>query len=99
MGQKTKRAIKTRFFVILFLVVMLYAGYLFVKQQLKMGELNAQAAEIQQQIEQVDDANEQLERDIEYAQTDEYIESQARDKLGWVKEDEIKFIEKDSEGN
>jgi len=50
--------------------------------------------ELQQAISQVQEENESLDRQIEHAKSDEYIEQAARDKLGWVKEGETIFIEK-----
>ena len=49
---------------------------------------------LEQQIEQVEELNADLERQIEYTKSKEYIEKVARESFGWVKEGEIKFIEK-----
>ena len=96
MAQKAKKKISIRFFVIIFCLLMAYAGFLLVKQQLKIHEINNKADTLSQEIAQMKDENEQLERDIEQSYTDEYVEQQARDKLGWVKENEIRFIEKEN---
>jgi len=47
-----------------------------------------------QRIEQAQYDNEVLKRQIEYTKTPEYIEKIARSRLGWVKDNEIIFIEK-----
>lgn len=36
----------------------------------------------------------ELERDMEYTGTDEFVEKIARDKLGYIKDDEFIFVEK-----
>ena len=50
--------------------------------------------QLQQQIEQVEELNADLERQIEYTKSPEYVEKVARERFGWVKKGEIKFIEK-----
>ena len=94
MAQKTKRRLGMRFFSFVFVALLAYAGFLLVRQQVKIQELNHDAAAVSDDIDAVKDQNEQLERDKEQAAMDEYIEQQARDKLGWVKENELRLIEK-----
>ena len=50
--------------------------------------------QLQQAISQVQHENEVLTRQIEHTKSEEYIEQAARDRLGWVKEGETIFIEK-----
>ena len=61
--------------------------------------MNDQAGKIQgikEQIAQTEDQNADLEKLIEYTDSEEYIEKVARERLGWVKKDEIIFIEKNN---
>ena len=94
MASKPKKRINLRFFFIIFALLIVYAGATLIKQQLTISDLNAQAAEISEQLQQTKDSNEQLSRDIDQSGSDEYIERQAREKLNWVKKDETRFIEK-----
>ena len=94
MAEKAKKKTSIRVFAIIFALLMAYAAFLLVKQQIKIHEIAAENAATTLSIQQAKDQNEQLERDIEQSYTDEYVEQQAREKLGWVKENEIRFIEK-----
>ena len=89
-----QRKIKTRFFVIVFLVCFVYAGVVFIVQQNKMGEQKEALQDIKSQIQEVQDQQSKLEAKIDNTQTQEYVERTAREKLGWIKEDEIKFVER-----
>ncbi len=60
-----------------------------VSQKNKQSALINEQQELEQQVEQ-------LEQQEEYVGTEEYIEQSAREKFGWVKEDEIVFKKKDT---
>lgn len=82
---------------ILFGAVLVYAGITLISQQSMIsaqaeesGKLGEAQAELEQQIDF-------LESEKEYIGTDAYIEQEARDKLGWVKDDEIIFKVEESE--
>jgi len=60
-----------------------------LSQQARMDDLR-------EEISQVQHYNETLIRQIQHTQSDEYIEQAARDRLGWVKEGETIFIEKNN---
>ena len=66
----------------------------YVQQELRIRDQYAKMEYLEQQIEQVEELNADLERQIEYTKSKEYIEKVARESFGWVKEGEIKFIEK-----
>jgi cell division protein DivIC len=91
--KRKKKSIKMRIPFLIFLVLLASGCYTVVAQQFKLADMNNTVQELKQQAAQVQDNNEELSRAIDNAGTPEYIEQQARDKLGWVKESEIKFIE------
>jgi len=79
------------------MIAMLVIGYFlltYVQQELRIRDQYAKMEYLEQQIEQVEELNADLERQIEYTKSKEYIEKVARESFGWVKEGEIKFIEK-----
>ncbi len=76
------------------LLVICYFSVIFVKQEIKIRQQHAKADALRQQIAEMQSKNRELQRLIQYTQSDEYIEKVARERLGWVKEGEIKFIEK-----
>ena len=82
-----------RFAILIFLVVALYFGFTFFTQYQTLGQQNREIASLQAQLTHIQNSNESLRRQIENTQTQDYIASVARDKLGWVKPGEILFIE------
>jgi cell division protein FtsB len=79
------------------LLVVLFLGYfltILIRQQFEMYSQQDRITGLQQEISQVQHDNEVLSRQIVHTQSDEYIEQAARDRLGWVKEGETIFIEK-----
>ena len=81
------------------LLVLLFLGYfltILVRQEFDMHGQQDRIVGLQQEISQVQHDNEVLSRQIDHTQSDEYIEQAARDRLGWVKEGETIFIEKNN---
>jgi len=92
-----KRKVRFRFFVISLCAVLLYAGYALVTQWTEMKRLKAEQQELQHELDAAALSIEKLKNLIEIADTDEYIESVAREKLGWVKPGETRYVIKDDE--
>lgn len=82
------------FFLFFLVTALVYAGTVLVQQELKFHEQNDLKAKLSKQIVETKDKNEELLRQIEYSKTDGYIEKIIREKLGWVKPGEIKFVQK-----
>lgn len=91
---KKKYVLKPRVKVFILLFVISYFSIAFLKQELKMRDQYDKADGLKQEIAEVQERNEELQRLIQYTKSDEFIEKVARERLGWVKEGEIKFIEK-----
>lgn len=93
--QKTRprKKMKTtrKFFTVILGAVLLYAGVTFVIQQIELGKLKQEQQALEQQIADNDIKKQGLEDLLKYSETDEYIEAQAREKLGLVKEGEILY--------
>ena len=93
--QKTRprKKMKTtrKFFTVSLGAVLLYAGVTFVIQQIELGKLKQEQQALEQQIADNDIKKQGLEDLLKYSETDEYIEAQAREKLGLVKEGEILY--------
>lgn len=75
---------------ILLLVLVVYATITLVDLQNNVTSLNAQAAELQSQIDRINQENFKLEQEIENADTEEGIQTEAR-KQGLVVEGESVF--------
>lgn len=63
----------------------------YCSQESKLKSIYAEQNELQGQIDALGSEEERLEYMIEYAQSDEYLLQYAREKLGYIKSDEIKF--------
>jgi len=91
---KKKYVLKPRVKILLLFLIIGYFSVIFIKQEFKIREQYDEANALRQQIMEVREKNQELERLIQYTQSDEYIEKVARERLGWVKDGEIKFVEK-----
>ena len=87
-----KKRLRKRVISALLALGLLYAGFTFVRQEIKMREQNGEIAEAKKTLEQWQDGNLQLSRQIDYMNTQDYIEDAAREKLGWIKQGEILFL-------
>jgi len=79
-----------RFFAVCTLVFVIVA---FVRQQQKLGRMQTEKAVVDEQLTDIVRANRELEKRLEYMQTDQYIKDAARIKLGMVREGEIIYCE------
>lgn len=78
------------------LVVMLLLGILLWQGRALEQELaryKEQERSLTKKVEEEEARTEEIDRQKEYMQTDEYIEETARDRLGLVKDNEIIFKE------
>ena len=94
-GVKPRRKIRLRFYVYVMIAFMLYAGYALISQWIEINRLSAEQQALQTQIKNAALTVDKLNNLIEISSTDEYIESVAREKLGWVKPNESRFVIKD----
>lgn len=92
--KKRRLSMKPRLKIFIFLLLMGYFFHIAVEQEILFQKQYEEMTEIQQQIAEVMEQNRELERQIEYTNSAEYIEKLARERLGWVKDNEIVFKEK-----
>jgi len=91
---KRRFVIKFRAKLFIALLFMGYFLFLIVQQEFEMQKQQSEILQLENTISEVRQDNEILVREIEAAESEEYIEKTARERLGWVKEGEIIFIEK-----
>lgn len=91
------RTAQPRFFVILSVIAALVfvAGTTMVRTRMMQDARRLAEVRLEQQA-LVADLIHQLEQQIEYVQTDEYVENAARDELGLIMPGEIRYM---SDGN
>ena len=74
-------------------VLVLYMCYLFISQQFDLARLGKENDVLDNQIAEAQVAHEELTQEKENAETPEYIERVAREKLGYMKPEEKVFID------
>ena len=92
--KKKRYVVKPRLKIFLALLALGYFGLSLLKQEIKINQQNERIHDLREQIVQAEDTTAELERLIQYTESEEYIEKVARERLGWVKKGEIIFIEK-----
>lgn len=89
--KKKRYVLKPRVKVFFALLFLAYIGITMVNQGSKMNEQKVKIASLKKEIEHIEDGNRELEKLIQYTESEEYIEKVARERLGWVKKGEIIF--------
>lgn len=78
---------------IVFFIILINIGYIFVNQQNTINTINKSIAEKQESIDSLKKENQKLQDEIKLSKTDSYTEKLAREKLGLIKQGEIPVIE------
>ena len=73
--------------------VCFYVAYTLINQQITLSKTNSIAEEYKAKISEAQTENQKLEDELSQADTDEYLERVAREKLGLVKANERVFID------
>ncbi len=92
MDQTAKRRKTTpKFFVLLTLLCVVAACFVYVSQGVKLNEIKKETDALQAEYDELLSEKQRIEYMIEYAQSDSYRIQYAREKLGYVGENDIKF--------
>ena len=83
--KKKRYVVKPRLKIFLALLALGYFGFSLLKQEIKLNQQNEEIQGLREQIAQTEDTNAELERLIQFTESEEYIEKVARERLGWVK--------------
>ncbi len=85
--------------IIILIGVLIYVGISYVSQQSVLSEQLKKQEELKQQQEELERQLDFKKSELDYIGSDEYVEQQARERLGWIKEDEIKYVDGTSATN
>jgi cell division protein FtsB len=88
-----KKNKKSTIGVFILLVIFLYLSYIAVNQQKLLDTKGLELTRIEDKIEYETALNEELAKENEMIQSDEYIEKIAREKLGMVKKNERVYVD------
>jgi len=89
------RTVKPRFWLLLIGVLIIVCTAVYSSQQQYINRQQEMLEALKAERQQVAEENAALQRKIDFTYTDEYIEREARSKLGLVKEGEILFESND----
>ena len=81
---------------IFFLLIILYAVYIFVSQQITMYNIKKQINERKVEEIRMKQKNQKLQDEVKMSTSDAYIEKLAREKLGLINEGETPVIDKNN---
>ncbi|MBP2073212.1 MAG: cell division protein DivIC [Thermoanaerobacterium sp.] len=84
---------KIKFKTILLLLFVVYVAFTFVKQQITLNILDNRLNVVTSKVNAAEEENKRLNNQIKYIKTNEFIENEARQKLGLVKKGEIMFVD------
>lgn len=93
MAKQFRFKLKAQYVILAFLLAFCILGGIYLSQQTKMTTIAEDTAALQAQLDALRVEEERLERMLEYMQTDDYLLQYAREKLGYVFPDDIKFYE------
>lgn len=89
---KKKRTATKRFFLLIFAALFLYVGVIAFSQWKEYRQIQQMKAAQEEKIREAERKIQSLKNTIEFANTPEFIESLAREKLGWVKKGETRYV-------
>ena len=94
-----KRTIKLRFKLLLLAVFLAYTAFSVYTQQMNISGLQTEQETLSAQYEQAQMELQRLQDQSDYMNTKDYIEDTARERFGYVYEDEIIITAPDEDAN
>ena len=88
--------IRPRYIIMAFVLAFFILGGVYLSQQTKLRSIEESKIGLQSELDALSVEEERLERMLEYMQTDEYKLQYAREKLGYVFSDDVKFYEEET---
>lgn len=77
---------------IIYVLIICYIGYSLVDQQIMINRINNDISKYTEQSKKVQESNESIKDQIEFAKTDEYMERAAREKIGLIRPGETVYV-------
>lgn len=94
---RTEFRIRPRYLILFFILTFFVLGGVYLSQQTKLTTIADEKIELQAQLDILKVEEERLERMLEYMRTTDYMIQYAREKLGYVFEDDWKFYDDSAE--
>lgn len=90
---RTGLRIRPRYLILFFILTFFVLGGVYLSQQTKLTSIADEKVQLQVQLDALKVQEERLERMLEYMRTTDYMIQYAREKLGYVFEDDWKFYD------
>lgn len=94
---KPKRRLKVNVYRMVILVAIIYFIITFINQQIVLLELEKQLARLEVEIEAVNQEKMELRSRLQYLQSNEFIQEEARTRFGLAMPGEIQYVTLDRE--
>ena len=91
MALKDKKPLRRGLIFVIPLVTLTILAVIFVGQENKLAEIKTEQTAYEEKLLALQNEGERLERMIEYAKTEEYMLQYAREMLGFVMPEDIRF--------
>ncbi|WP_455630296.1 FtsB family cell division protein [Megamonas sp.] len=86
------RKIIERFVILSFVLIIAYLGFIIVKQEVYMTELDQETVVTQSRLDKAKQINDKLKQEKANLEKRDYIEKVAREELGMTKPGEVPYI-------
>jgi cell division protein FtsB len=93
MQKKPKVNMRKMFVRVLFVSVLIYSGYILTSQQLTLHQKQKVVDECITSNTEAKNENAKLKEEAELMDTDEYIEHKIREELGYIRPEEMIFVD------
>ncbi|GAB6086129.1 septum formation initiator family protein [Alkaliphilus crotonatoxidans] len=93
MAKKRRKNLSGMLFIMAALFLCGYVVYTLYEQQQEMNQLRVVEAENQKKIELMEEELNEMQADIDAANSDEHVEKIAREQLKMIGQDEVLFID------
>ena len=91
--KKKKFRLRAGYVILAFLLLVCILGGVYLSQETRIETIAAEKATLQSELDKLKVEEERLERTLEYMGTNDYRLQYAREKLGYVYSNDIKFVE------
>ena len=91
--KKKKFRLRAGYVILAFLLLVCILGGVYLSQETRIEKIAAEKATLQSELDKLKVEEERLERTLEYMGTNDYLLQYAREKLGYVYSNDIKFVE------
>ena len=95
MAKKKKKKFQLRagYIILAFLLLVCILGGVYLSQETRIETIANEKATLQSELDKLKVEEERLERTLEYMGTNDYLLQYAREKLGYVYSNDIKFVD------